>query len=450
MHIAQSNLERLKKYCGQFGARNFLVAGLALLLSSGIVGCKSTGATDANKEASPAHGSLPFVYDVEDTGAKYPAPPLPTLGNTPYIEPLPDPFAWAEDPLGKNRSTKFSDWSHHRAEIAAQLENYEIGAKPPRPEKITAKYADGVLTVDVTVGTNTLELTSPVILPQGNGPFPAIIGMNSPRGSVNGELLTNVAKIAFRHNQVTVYNRPQASDPYYKLYPELFGKSGQYSAWAWGVSRIIDGLELTQKELPIDLKHIGVTGCSYAGKMALFSGALDERIALTIAQESGGGGATSWRYSATEPKGKVEGLAQTSHQWFRSSMFQFGNTNISYLPEDHHMLCALIAPRALFATGNPNYLWLSNPSAYVCDRATEKVYDTWGIGDRFGFNIIGGHPHCATTPDIDSEMGAFINKFLLGQTNANTNVRDYPSDYSGIDHARWTAWWGTGKPTFPK
>ena len=92
--------------------------------------------------------------------------------------------------------------------------------------------------------------------------------------------------------------------------------TGQYSAWAWGVSRIIDGLELVQNVLPIDLKHIAVTGCSYAGKMALFAGAFDERIALTIAQESGGGGATSWRYSQTEPAGSVETLGATSHQWF--------------------------------------------------------------------------------------------------------------------------------------
>src|SRR4029077_20744826 len=109
-------------------------------------------------------------------------------------------------------------------------------------------------------------------------------------GSINRALLNNVARITFNHDQVPVYNRPRASDPYTKLYPELFGNSGQYSAWAWGVSRIIDGLELVQDQLPIDRKHIGVTGCSYAGKMALFAGALDERIALTIAQESGGGG----------------------------------------------------------------------------------------------------------------------------------------------------------------
>ena len=62
-------------------------------------------------------------------------------------------------------------------------------------------------------------------------------------------------------------------------------------------------MELVQNVLPIDLKHIAVTGCSYAGKMALFAGAFDERVALTIAQESGGGGATSWRYSHSVPAG---------------------------------------------------------------------------------------------------------------------------------------------------
>jgi cephalosporin-C deacetylase-like acetyl esterase len=52
-------------------------------------------------------------------------------------------------------------------------------------------------------------------------------------------------------------------------------------------------LESVQDVLPIDLKHLAVTGCSYTGKLALIAGAFDERIALTIAQESGGGGYTT-------------------------------------------------------------------------------------------------------------------------------------------------------------
>ena len=49
--------------------------------------------------------------------------------------------------------------------------------------------------------------------------------------------------------------------------------------------------------------------------MALFAGAFDERIALTIAQESGGGGYTTWRYSEVITE-SVETLGNTSHVWF--------------------------------------------------------------------------------------------------------------------------------------
>ncbi len=146
----------------------------------------------------------------------------------------------------------------------------------------------------------------------------------------------------------------RTTDPYYLLYPALNAtNTGQYSAWAWGVSRIIDGLELVQNVLPIDLKHMCVTGCSYAGKMALFAGAFDERIALTIAQESGGGGATSWRYSQSEPTGTVEKVDNTDYNWFMDAMKQFSGNNVSRLPEDHHELMAMCAPRALYVYGKP-------------------------------------------------------------------------------------------------
>ena len=75
-------------------------------------------------------------------------------------------------------------------------------------------------------------------------------------------------------------------------------------AWAWGVSRIIDALEKTP-EANIDPSRIAVTGCSRNGKGALLAGALDERIVLTIPQESGAGGSASWRVVAgAEPDGR--------------------------------------------------------------------------------------------------------------------------------------------------
>jgi hypothetical protein len=50
---------------------------------------------------------------------------------------------------------------------------------------------------------------------------------------------------------------------------------------------------------------------------------------------------------------------------------------------------------------------------------------------------------CATTASIEAEMGAFLDKFMLGNTNVNTVIRDYPGSYSSINYSSWTAWWGT-------
>jgi hypothetical protein len=388
----------------------------------------------------------PFVYDKENTGARFPLPLLTTIDQLPVIDPLPDPFMWTD---GKGRSAKFSDWEHHRNDFKAQIEKYEIGIKPNRPENITASFSnvDSTLSVVVTVNGKSLTLTSKIILPGGKGPFPAVIGMNSPNGSIPADIFSsrNIARIRYVHNQVTTYNAPKNTDPYYQLYPEQWGASGQYSAWAWGVSRIIDGLELVQASLPIDLKHIAVTGCSYAGKMALFSGAFDERIALTMAQESGGGGATAWRVSETI--GDVEKIGATSHQWFRESMFQFSGLEVSRLPIDHHELMAMVAPRALLVTGNTDYTWLANPACYVASRATKEIYRALGVSDRFGFYIDGSHNHCAIPVNQRPAIEAFVDKFLLERKEVNTDtVTIHP--YKELDYKKWYAWWGKGKPVF--
>src|SRR5690606_24583047 len=115
-------------------------------------------------------------------------PPLPGIDELPVIRPLPDPFAWSD---GSGRSTAFQDWARRRAEIKAEIEHYEIGAKPGKPDNLTASYADNTLTVNVTVGSETLTLTAEVVLPEGEGPFPAIIGIGRPSGSLPPEIFTD-------------------------------------------------------------------------------------------------------------------------------------------------------------------------------------------------------------------------------------------------------------------
>lgn len=384
---------------------------------------------------------IPLVYNKENRGEKFAKPDMPDLAQLPVVEPLTDPFAWSN---GKGKSTKFKDWSKRRNEIGAEIQHYEIGIKPARPDNITADFVKDSLTVKITVNGETLTLTSKIILPEGNGPFPAVIGIGRGSGSLPPDLFSsrNIAQIPFNFAQVMAWQQKRGSEPFNKLYPELVN-AGAYSAWSWGVSRLIDGLELVADKLPIDLKHLAVTGCSFAGKMALYAGAFDERIALTIAQESGGGGAAAWRVSET--LGNVETLGKTSHVWFMEDLFKFSK-DVSKLPFDHHELMAMVAPRALLCLGNPDYEWLADESGYVSCKAAKRVWETFGIADRFGFSIVGGHGHCQLPNSQRTEVEAFIDKFLLGKTNVDTNVEIHP--YPNIDFARWTNWWNTSKPVF--
>ncbi len=392
----------------------------------------------------------PYVYTVENTGTGFAAPPLPVFANCPSVPLLPDPYKWAD---GSGYISGISDWSHKRAEFKAQIENYEIGTKPAvDPSQITATYTSGSLKVTVTANGQSMTLTCAVSIPSGaTAPYPVCIGMNSSYGSVTSGDFTSrgIVGITFSHDQVTTYNSPANTDPFFKLYPtQNIDNTGQYAAWAWGVSRIIDGLVKVKAagSFNVDLSHICVTGCSYAGKMALFSGAFDERVALTIAQESGGGGATSWRYSATEASGTVEGLAQTDSKWFKNSMFDFGGANVSKIPTDHHMLIAMCAPRACYCTGNTDYTWLSNPSCYVATRAAAKIYSDLGIADRFGFNIDGGHTHCAFPSDQEADATYFLDKFIKGNTSLSKTIATFPSSYSSVDYAHWCSAWGSIAP----
>jgi hypothetical protein len=392
-----------------------------------------------------SYAQLPLVYSVENTDTGYVTLPLPVLANCPSIPLLPDPFKFRDGTFSK----VFSDWKHHRSEFKAMFENYEIGIKPyVDTSNVTATYAGSTLTVNVLVNGQTLTLTCNVSIPIGaTAPYPVCIGMNSSYGSINSDDFTSrgIVGITFNHNQVTTYNNASNSDPFFQLYPsQNVDNTGQYAAWAWGVSRIIDGLYKVQSSLNVDLNHICVTGCSYAGKMALFSGAFDERIALTIAQESGGGGATSWRYSDLQTAGTVEGIAQTNPSWFKNSMFDFSNPYVSKLPVDHHELMAMCAPRALYCTGNSTQLWLSNMSNYVCAMATKNIYDTLGISDRFGFNIDGGHDHCAFPADQEPDITYFLNKFMManGDTVTSKEITTHPAEYDTINYAKWYSQWG--------
>ncbi len=398
--------------------------------------------TSCAKETSDAQ-EIPVVYNVENTGLDCTPPPLPAFEDLPNIRPLTDPFEWSD---GSGRSTDFDDWRCRRAEISAEIQHYEIGMKPGKPDELEASLSPGnELTVNITHNGQTLTLTTQINLPEGEGPFPAVIGIGLGTGSLPADIFTDrgIATIAFNFGQVMSHTQTRGNEPINQLYPDLV-YIGAYSAWPWGISRLIDGLEIVSEELNLDMNRLGVTGCSFAGKMALYAGAFDERIALTIAQESGGGGAAAWRVSET--LGNVEVLGSTNYAWFREDLRRFAN-EVDKLPFDHHELMAMVAPRALLVLGNPDYEWLADESGFVSCTAAHEVWKTFGIADRFGYSIVAGHPHCQLPDGQRPEVEAFVDKFLLGDSTANTNVTIHP--YANVDHERWYEWWGSGEPVFP-
>lgn len=283
-----------------------------------------------------------------------------------------------------------------------------------------------------------LLLTAPIKYPEGNGPFPAIIGIGRSTGALPEQLFDKrkIAQITFDFTQVMSHTQKRGNEPINRLYPEQT-EMGSYCAWSWGISRLIDGLEKVEKKSRIDLSHLAISGCSFAGKMALFAGAFDERIALTIAQEPGGGGVNAWRVSETLEN--VETLGRTNYAWFLESMRQFAGKNVNRLPIDHHELAALIAPRALLVLGNTDYEWLAEESNYVSCQAARMVWKAFGIEDRMGFSIQGGHMHCMLPKSQYPEVEAFIDKFLLGKTYVDTFVTKADM-FEDMDYLKWMPW----------
>lgn len=337
---------------------------------------------------------------------------------------LRDPMQW----VGKNKKVRnLEEWNDRREEISQLIQEYEIGTIPAVDKsQISARMEADTLFVTVKVGENELTLWSVINYPkEGKTPFPLMIG--SSHISLPDTLFANrpIARMDYHERQVNGYSQFRGDTcrtnyGFVKLYPELID-NGAYSMWAWGFQRIIDGLEILGPEVTmIDTKHIGVTGCSYAGKMALFCGAFDPRVSLVIAQEPGGGGAAAWRVSHTMEG--VEDLDKTDYHWFKESLReQFHGDSVYLLPYDHHELVSMVCPRAFLMLGNTDYQWLADSSAYVSVNAARSVWERLGIADRMGYSINGNHPHCMLPAEQFPEVEAFLDKFLLEKKEVNTD-----------------------------
>jgi hypothetical protein len=160
-----------------------------------------------------------------------------------------------------------------------------------------------------------------------------------------------------------------------QLYPEQLemnnGMRG-LGAWGWGASRAIDYFE---KDKSVDATKIISVGHSRGGKSSLWFGAQDERVAITISNESGNSGAALSRRNFGET---VERITQVFPYWFCPNYQQYGG-NEDKLPVDQHMLIALIAPRAVYVASAAEDLWADPKGQYLALKEAQPVFNLYGI-----------------------------------------------------------------------
>lgn len=163
---------------------------------------------------------------------------------------------------------------------------------------------------------------------------------------------------------------------------------GALAAWAWACSRSLDAL----LQIPgIDPARLGFVGHSRGGKAALLAGATDARIALTVAHNSGAGGAASSRVQGPGAE-SLQALTDAFPHWLATDVAP--TLQASALEGlDQHLLLARIAPRRLLLIQARDDAW-ANPEGVRA--VAQRARAAWRRAGAAGGLALkwrdGGHP----------------------------------------------------------
>ncbi len=320
--------------------------------------------------------------------------------------------------------TTAAEWSVRRADLLRLFEEQVYGAAPGRPSGMrfrVVEQADGVLggrarrkqvLVEFTGSGQGPSMEILLYLPMvRNGPVPVFAGLNfGGNHTVHPDPAIHLSDRWMREGSGVVEHRATEDtrgrsasrwqverilDRGYGLAtaycgdldpdhddgfrdgvhvldpPDSPSDWGSISAWAWGLSRLLDYLEA---DPDADGNRVAVMGHSRLGKTALWAGARDARFAMVISNNSGCGGAALSRRRFGET---VERINTRFPHWFADN-FKDYNGRENDLPVDQHMLLALVAPRPLYVASAEEDLWADPRGEFLSAVHASAVYELLG------------------------------------------------------------------------